>query len=426
MRGGGRGTLMLTLAAAAALAVVVVFALAAPQAQDPQWQPAQTFAPTPSPRSLRLESGASGQAVAVWLAREAGGVAPYASAREPGGHFQPPQRLADPGRLSDLELAAGRVGDAVAVWRRQGPSGVRVEGARRQAAQPFAPPLVLAEGARPGIAVAIDASARAEVMWTTPPGPGRAGARMLLRNWPAQAALEAPRVVVRAGPRPLGVGALAAGEQETLAVALVGGRAEAVVAPVGAAPARPRAVSARGAARPVLAADRRGDAVLAWRRAGRVEFATRPATGGFGRPVRPGAGDRLAAAIDEEGIVSVAFHGPRGTMVAGADARSPGDAAVPAELVVPGAAAAVGVEADVQGTTQLLVVRPGGALLAVARPWLQGWQTPHALARSGGAGARLAASAAGTALVAWPLSDEIRGAIRALPGAAAYSPLVTR
>jgi hypothetical protein len=48
------------------------------------------------------------------------------------------------------------------------------------------------------------------------------------------------------------------------------------------------------------------------------------------------------------------------------------------------------------------------------------------LARSGAVGAQIAAGAAGTALVAWPAPQEIRVAIRALPGPAAYSPLVTR
>jgi hypothetical protein len=106
--------LVLSLLAAAVVAVVVVFAMTAPGASDAEWGGARVVAGAAEPTSLRLGSGARGEIVAVWLAREGGGVAPYAATREPGRWFEAARRIAEPGQLSDLQLAVNRQGHAIA------------------------------------------------------------------------------------------------------------------------------------------------------------------------------------------------------------------------------------------------------------------------------------------------------------------------
>jgi hypothetical protein len=415
-RGGRRRAVLLGVFAVGVLAVIIGFALLAPGDDGPDWVPAEPIAVAAAPQSVRLESGDAGEAVAVWLARVGRGVAPFASTRAPGFWFTPPQRLGAPGPLSDLQLVVNRSGIAVAAWRRRG----RLEATRGQPGQPFEPPVPIADGVRPGIAAAIDANGRVELMWAT------AGRRsqVLLRNW-LPGGLEPPRPALPAsGPR-AEVAALAATEQGTLAVVRRAGRIESVVLPLGEPAAAPQAISQPGASAPALAIDRRGDAVLAWRRAGAVEVAVRPAEDVFTAPAVLGAGNRPAVAIDEEGVAIVGFHGPRGALVSTIAGRDPHARPEPPELVLAGAATAVRVAADVQGSAQLLVERPGGGLVAVTRPWREAWEPPRTLARSGAVDARLAATPAGSAIVAWPGARSVVGVLRALPGRGRYSRLVT-
>jgi hypothetical protein len=203
-----------------------------------------------------------GGAVAAWAHAGPFGGPPaeeYASVKPPGGEFGPPQRLSDANQIEETQVDMNPRGDAIVAWLEPGPGVARYS--IRPAGGTFSAPATVPGGIVGGLTVVLEADGGALFLGSGSSGGGSPKAYSIYR-------------------RPDGT------FEQPVALDPVAG--------------------------PGIAANRRGDVLIAWPEKGRVLARERPAGGSFGAPETVATGDDILggdvqAALNDSGDAAIAF-----------------------------------------------------------------------------------------------------------------------